>query len=115
MKTKTIDIDGQSYTIGQLNVGQVRKYVALDDPGSADGWIRGYDVICCGLNNAQPKQGPAGTDPEQQTWTHERIEEELPWPAYHALQKEILALSGFAPVEGNATGEAAGPLSPTIN
>ena len=119
MKTKEIEIDGEKYLIAPLNVGQVRKHVISDakEANAEESWIRGYDVICCGLNNARPSHGNGARDSRQVEsllWTHERIDNELPWAAYHRLQTEILELSGFSKVEGRPTGEAPAPASPVI-
>ena len=115
MKTKEIEIDGEKYLIAPLNVGQVRKHVISDakEANAEESWIRGYDVICCGLNNARQTHLPSGKD-HSPLWTHERIDNELPWAAYHRLQTEILELSGFSKVEGRPTGEAPAPASPVI-
>jgi hypothetical protein len=105
MITKQLDIAGETYIIAPLNVKQVRAHVITDEDAPGDAWVRGYDLICCGLNNASAKQ----------QWTHERVETELPWLAYHQLQREILALSGFAQVSTDPPkGEAPAPLSPTV-
>ena len=121
MKTKEIEIDGEKYLIAPLNVGQVRKHVISDakEANAEESWIRGYDVICCGLNNARPIKGNGAQDRHRvedhaPLWTHERIDNELPWAAYHRLQTEILELSGFSKVEGRPTGEAPAPASPVI-
>lgn len=113
MITKELEIAGEIYVIAPLNVKQVRAHVITDEDAPGDAWVRGYDVICCGLNNAIAQ--PHSHHHTAPAWTHERVETELPWLAYHQLQREILALSGFATVATDpAKGEARAPLSPTV-
>ncbi|MDE2105697.1 MAG: hypothetical protein KGL39_51190 [Patescibacteria group bacterium] len=117
MKTKTIEIDGESFIIAPLNVAQVEEHIATGDPAipEKEARIRAYDLICCGLNNALPKitvNGASG--PDGPLWTHERVRDELTWPAYIRLQREIMALSGFSAIEEKKAptgGEAGAPFS----
>lgn len=119
MKTKTVDIEGQKFTIAPMTVAQVERY--LEETESPDDKEKGkqfklrtYDLICCGLNNARPNVVQHGT-PVDAEWTHERVRNELDWTTYMTLQREILDYSGLKIVSRESgAGEAQAPVPATI-
>jgi hypothetical protein len=104
-RTKTIKIDNAEFQIGALSLDQVEEYLRPIEPERAEiaGLvkhdalrIRAIEMICNGLNNAQPVDGRTVTD---NVWTVTRFKKECDAIIFHKLNVEILQFSGLGVTE----------------
>lgn len=87
VRRKVIEMDGATFTIAPLTLGQLRKY-SRDLKEGDSLLIRASELVSMGLNNAQ-------NDPSEASWTPERVQDELDQPLFVRLQEEIAAFSGL--------------------
>lgn len=107
LRKKTVEIDGTSFTIAPLRMGQIEEFIEVEQTANEDYRVqreRTWKVIHASLTNAA---GPGATVP-----TLPEIKNQLTLEGYLELNQEVMQISGLRPGETTAAAATTDSTSP---